>query len=307
MCQLLYSETANPPRQALVDANMMNSDGFGYAYVDEGKVHYSKGFTTKQLSDAAIDAYLDLPFPKAIHFRLATHGGRGANLTHPFPLKRGVPHDLKGSAPAVLFHNGVWHAYDDRLLDGVLAGTINPNILRGGLSDSRAMAILAQRFGEEFLGLLTLGFNKILILRADGSSQFGSWTEKEGWSASNSKIFRECEKRDGGLEKPVQKNILEKGIALDGSGLPRLTAEQLREAARAGHLNRHGNLRSKFRGGQLYDGSGREMGPSVREMDGRRERSLLDQTDKPSKGSVYLSATAEQLRMVEDAWQLNLN
>jgi len=42
-------------------------------------------------------------------------------------------------------------------------------------------------------------------------------------------------------------------------------------------------------------------------MDGRRERSLLDQTDKPSKGSVYLSATAEQLRMVEDAWQLNLN
>lgn len=214
MCQVLFSKTANPPREAIIDANLMNKDGFGYAWVDRDTVRFDKGFDASELTDALIEKYLALPFPKAIHFRLATHGGVIPELTHPFPIKRGVPHDLVGTARAVLFHNGVWHDYDDRLREGIIAGTINPNVLVGGMSDSRAMAVLAQRFGEDFLDLLSFGSNKVLVLRHDTWYTYGTWTEKEGWSASNSRIFRPDEKRNdkGRYES--------KGQALDRSGLP---------------------------------------------------------------------------------------
>lgn len=221
MCQILFSKTANPPREAIFDANEMNKDGFGFAWTEGNVVKWDKGHEAKDLSKALMDRYLALPFPKAIHFRLATHGGVIPELTHPFPIKRGVPHDLTGSAKAVLFHNGIWHDYDDRLREGILAGTINPNVLQGGMSDSRAMAVLAQRFGEDFMDLLSLGSNKVLVLRHDTWYTYGNWTEKEGWSASNSKIFRSV--APTGSRTPTEKQRAKwarKGLVLDSNGFP---------------------------------------------------------------------------------------
>lgn len=301
MCQILFSESANPPREAIVDGNAMNRDGFGFAYVKDKTVEWNKGFSKQELTDDVIDHYLSLPFPKAIHFRLATHGGTSQALTHPFPIKRGIPHDLKGTAKAVLFHNGIWHAYDDRLREGILAGTINPNVMNGGMSDSRAMAVLAQRFGLDFLDLLSLGGNKVLILTDTRFITYGSWTEKEGWSASNSKIFRELDKGAG--SRAGSQGSFHKGVALGPTGLP-LTAEQRSELGRKGHLNRHGNLRSKFRyGGRSGDDAERDMGPSAGEVDaaGTPDR-VLSKSDRPTQGSLYLSASMQEIRDMQEAW-----
>jgi hypothetical protein len=291
MCQVLFSESANPPRQALVDGNAMNKDGFGFAWSKDKQVSWSKGFNSKELTEEMIDHYMALPFPKAIHFRLATHGGTTQALTHPFPIKRGNPHDLQGNAKSVLFHNGIWHAYDDRLREAILAGTLNPNVLEGGMSDSRAMAVLAQRFGVNILDVLNLGSNKVLILTGESYIQYGSWTEKEGWSASSSRIFRVTECGRGKVEK---------GVVLGPSGLP-LTAAELSELGRKGHLNRHGNLRSKFRGGSL-GGSERDMGPTSGEVDDARDSYRSRLTERPTQGSLYLSASMEQIKDMQEAW-----
>ncbi len=220
MCQILFSKEANPPREAIFDANTMNKDGFGFAWVEGGNVRWDKGYESGELNAALMDRYLALPFPKAIHFRLATHGGVIPELTHPFPIKRGVPHDLAGTAKAVLFHNGIWHDYDDRLREGILAGVLNPNILQGGMSDSRAMAVLAQRFGEDFLDLLSLGSNKVLVLRSDTWYTYGQWSEKDGWSASNSKIFQRVEQQQGSRADRKREKWERRGRVLDSNGFP---------------------------------------------------------------------------------------
>lgn len=251
------------------------------------------------MDDEFIEQYFALPFPKAIHFRLATHGGKIPQLTHPFPIKRGNPHDLKGKAKAVLFHNGIWHAYDDRLREAVLGGTLNPNILSGGMSDSRAMAVLAQRFGEDILDILNLGQNKVLVLREDTFYRYGSWTEKEGWSASNSKIFRFVSSVSTGVGTAA------KGVPLSASGLP-LKGYEVEGGVKPGHLNRHGNVRSRFRGGYVRPGE-RDLGPTSGQVDasgavGVKEH---DKRDLPSGG--YLTATAEQLAFYHQQWGEGMN
>lgn len=289
MCQIFFSKEANPPKQALIDANSMNDDGFGYAWRDGGTVRYVKGFEKQQLTDEVIKTYLDLPFPKAIHFRLATHGGTTPQLTHPFPIKRGNPHDLSGTSKSVLFHNGVWHSYDDRLRDAILAGTLNPNVLRGGMSDSRAMAVLAQRFGEDFLELLSLGSQKVLVLSGSSWSLFGNWTEKEGWSASNSRIFR--------TEKVVTgKGYVHHGAGLDRSGL--VTGGQ-----------GSGTQGSLLSGGAADEREwGRRGTPPERGVDQKEGGGHLGVSSstvvKPE--GVYLSATYEEIKALEGEWAMNM-
>lgn len=187
ICQILFSETANPPNEVIKYANKNNSHGFGFAYVKGNKVVWDKGYAESQLEEK-LEYYLSLPFPKAIHFRLATHGGISSEMCHPFPIKRGVPHALDGEADSVLFHNGIWHSYNDRLRECIFAGTLNPNVMKGGMSDSRAMAVLCQRFGENILDILDIDNQKVLVLRYDTWYRYGNWTKRDGWWASNSNV-----------------------------------------------------------------------------------------------------------------------
>lgn len=196
MCQILFCTEDNPPIEVLEAANRNNPHGFGYGWAENEQVHWVKGFTEQQFDDGVLD-FLSKPFPKAIHFRLATHGGISNELTHPFPIKRGNPLTLEGSAKAVLFHNGVWNAWDDRLREAIFGGTLSSAILREPMSDSRAMAILAQRFGPDILDVCGLGSNKVLVLMPETYYKYGSWYEKKGWSHSNSKVDDKKDERKG--------------------------------------------------------------------------------------------------------------
>lgn len=88
-----------------------NPHGGGIAYLGKSGrgVRYRKGLSAAEIH--AIQA--KIPRPYLLHFRWATHGDRSPRLAHPFPIGVNAFSDaLKGSAPAVLVHNGVWHAYE---------------------------------------------------------------------------------------------------------------------------------------------------------------------------------------------------
>jgi hypothetical protein len=190
MCQILFCHKKNPPKDVLKYANENNKHGFGFAWADGDQVKWRKGFEEKDLTDELIEEFMAMTFPKAIHFRWATHGGITPELTHPFPIKRGNSLALEGDAKHVLFHNGVWSDWDDRIREAIFAGALNPNILRQHMSDSRAMAILCQRFGPDILDVLGVHGQKVLVLMHDTWYKYGSWSEKDGWAASNSKVER---------------------------------------------------------------------------------------------------------------------
>lgn len=214
MCQILFCKKENPPEDVLKWANEKNSHGFGFAWSERDAVKYRKGFDAAQL-DEVIQEFMDKPFPKAIHFRWATHGGISGELSHPFPIKRGNPLTLEGDAKSVLFHNGVWGSWDDRLREAIFAGAINPNVLRQPMSDSRAMAILCQRFGPDILDVLEVGSQKVLVLMHDTWYKYGSWTDRQGWEASNSNVERKVEaSSDKRKERWMGKNVDAKGALL---------------------------------------------------------------------------------------------
>lgn len=62
-----------------------NSDGAGVMYPDNGKVHIEKGFFNVEKFIERVHE-LDESNTIIMHFRIATHGGVNAGMTHPFPL-----------------------------------------------------------------------------------------------------------------------------------------------------------------------------------------------------------------------------
>ena len=175
MCQLFSCPRGVPSRDVLWEANRANPHGIGFAWVEDGRVNWSKGYGEDRFAEA-VELFEAKSFPKAIHFRLATHGGREMDMTHPFNITKLSKPTLQGRSQSVLFHNGVWTDYDDLLIQGLMSGGLPKRILDWEMSDSRAMAVLAGNFGERVLDLLNLTGEKVLVLRGDGESlRYGHW------------------------------------------------------------------------------------------------------------------------------------
>ena len=175
MCQIFFCPRDTPPKGVLKEANECNPHGIGYAWVEDGRVLWSKGFSNEQVELAA-EEFESKPFPKAIHFRYATHGGQSLEMTHPFNITKLSAPALTGRSNSVLFHNGVWTDYDGLLIKGIVGGTIPKKVMTTPMSDSRAMAVLAGNFGEGFLELLDFSGEKVLVLKGDGGYYtFGTW------------------------------------------------------------------------------------------------------------------------------------
>lgn len=111
MCVAVVIESEAGP--TLTELRLMESDnphGAGMAWADGNVVRYRKGMTAGQ----CFALLKKIPRPALLHFRWATHGPKVARLTHPFPLgyRAITSTKLKGKAPAVLIHNGVWRDYE---------------------------------------------------------------------------------------------------------------------------------------------------------------------------------------------------
>lgn len=86
-------------REQLRKGWAINSDGGGFAFVDDGEVRIMKGYLEE---DAFINAYTHFAekfageSPFLIHMRIRTSGTVSAKNCHPFPIKNGA-----------LIHNGI--------------------------------------------------------------------------------------------------------------------------------------------------------------------------------------------------------
>lgn len=175
MCVILSAEEARLTEEQVIRAIASNRDGNGFAWIDEGVVHFAKGVSPRTARRLAVT----LPLPYVFHARIATVGGVRPELCHPFPLDRRLrPATLRGtSTKGVLFHNGHWSEWRDYVRP---AG-------RGPWSDSRGMAQLVSEFGPDAIDLVVPDHQKVVLLTRQGVTRYGvGWSEVEpGIWASN--------------------------------------------------------------------------------------------------------------------------
>lgn len=187
MCVIMCYEDDFPKLETLKSAEDMNSDGGGMAWISkkDGFVHWKKGIKATEMMDLIEKKKIQLPI--IIHFRIATVGGSGKELTHPFPIDEGVENKMKGKADSVLFHNGTWTDWRKTCLKTIIQQKVE--FPRGYWSDSRALAWLTSRYGTGFLNLVTS--SKIAVLTKNGIEKYSDgWTTVDGAICSNSHFER---------------------------------------------------------------------------------------------------------------------
>lgn len=151
-----------PTTEQLQLAALVNRDGAGVAFYDtvcgEPTPRWEKGLDAEQVEKLM----KSLVPPFMIHFRMASSGGTSPELTHPFPITKGVSTGLSGNAPAVLMHNGHWSGYD--AVVEVLEKLVGLPPLMLPTSDSRVMAWIASHFGVEKMLSMVPASNRIAVM-----------------------------------------------------------------------------------------------------------------------------------------------
>lgn len=181
MCVILCCEDSFPKYATLKQAQMMNSDGAGVAWLEKGIIQFRKGTNAKGIWQMINEGTIKLPC--IIHFRIASVGSVLDTLTHPFPINKKVDLRLKGSANGVLFHNGTVFDFEGIMLRASMGKSVY--IPKGDWSDSRALAWLCYNNGIKMMDKIT-GWNKIAILTKKGIEKFGSgWVEFKNNQVSN--------------------------------------------------------------------------------------------------------------------------
>lgn len=139
MCCLIVCPSSTRP--ALDDLRRIaraNPHGLGMAWEGDGAIQWMKTDDVEELHAHSLRLWRTV----VIHARWASVGGVNPLLRHPFPITREAELSDRGSAPAVLFHNGTWRDWDAAL---GLAGEPAPS---GPMSDSRAAAWLSAVRGD---------------------------------------------------------------------------------------------------------------------------------------------------------------
>src|ERR1019366_5476325 len=179
MCLLLAAVKGRPTEEAIRNSASGNPDGIGYAYKENGILHYEKGISV----DRAVELSKTLPLGFCMHFRIATSGGVVPELIHPFPVRLDAPLTKKGKANKLLFHNGVFSEWKEVLIKHLTERITLP---LGKWSDTRALALLCAIHGRHFLNLVPRG-NKFAFMTPAKIHLLGEgWIEDGGVWFSNS-------------------------------------------------------------------------------------------------------------------------
>jgi hypothetical protein len=187
MCVIcVCSENVRPTEDQVKRMWNHNDHGGGVAWREGGRIHWKKGITKVE---EMIELSQTMPFPFVQHFRIASIGGKKAELTHPFVVPTGDEDhsrslELSGDTDGtVIFHNGHWSAWDHELFAGCQRG--KHQVPRGPWSDSRAMAWLYRYYGVGFLDALP---NQRTVVLTPDQLLFGiadGWYKKDGIWFSN--------------------------------------------------------------------------------------------------------------------------
>lgn len=179
MCVIVYvNEDNKRPTDQEVEAMWdHNPDGGGVAWREDGLVHWEKGLNLVEMKARN----LNLPSPYVLHFRIASAGGKSIRLTHPFPIEKSAPLELRGSTKTgVLFHNGTLSNWTAIQREWTKPGLME--FPEGPWSDSRVMAWLMAHYCPKNLGFMTNLFEaeKLLVMTPQDVKISGTQS-KMGW------------------------------------------------------------------------------------------------------------------------------
>lgn len=180
MCVIIHSNSKKkrPTLEILQKCERKNDAGGGVAWFEGNSVHWEKGATAQRIHDILQSQ----DGPAVAHFRLATVGGKGEALCHPFPIspkaetfKKGYTHEGEG----VLFHNGHVHDWDR------LYAVVCRDKLTGPVSDTRAIAAILAQPGVKLSTLDVIKGGVYAVMKNGMVRRFGIWTKRDGIWYSN--------------------------------------------------------------------------------------------------------------------------
>jgi hypothetical protein len=164
-----------------------NKFGGGVAWrdLDVGNpiVRWKKGLDLEEM----IVMNQTLPFPYILHFRVPSHD-TSTNLMacHPFEVSGDARTEFEGTTNnPVLFHNGFWTDWRNKLQTLSLAGALK--LPSGPWSDSRGLAWASGHLG---LGFLEMVNEKVAVLGPQGDELeiFGSWAVIKNKNDKNEEV-----------------------------------------------------------------------------------------------------------------------
>lgn len=156
-----------------------NGDGFGFAWAEDGVVHWWKSI------EYNVEYFHHLvrslkEFPRFVHFRLATIGGVRVDLCHPFEIGPMAACQERGHGNKVMMHNGHWYRSGE-IFDILKREQALPD--NGPWSDTRVAALMAAQ-DEDWLTVVT---GRVATLDGAGNMRLlGSWDKlRDGILVSN--------------------------------------------------------------------------------------------------------------------------
>jgi hypothetical protein len=174
MCVIVVAREVLPKAAVVEKMWEANPYGGGIAWVEDGNVFFEKGLELPEMHALLADLE-GAAGPVTLHFRIPTVSGPLKDdallLCHPFPvLPKPVNTELSGTAEAVLFHNGHWGNWREKLLDLVMRHDLE--LPEGPWSDSRALAFIASHFGPSILEIVD---ERVAYMTPRGVVQYGKW------------------------------------------------------------------------------------------------------------------------------------
>jgi hypothetical protein len=212
MCVAIYKPIGAelPTKKDLYNCYISNSDGAGFAYCRNNKIHIKKGYMDfNEFYKDFLNENFQVNENVFIHFRIATHGLVDGGNTHPFPVTnnfdemRKTNNEYQGKC---LIHNGIFH-YGDNVIKSyskIISDTMlfsrflfeqlrdlnfkNKSETQLSLEESVAKTIF-NHSDDNFLHNhinQKIGYSKIAVMNEDGSVNiFGNWIEHNGVFYSN--------------------------------------------------------------------------------------------------------------------------
>lgn len=178
MCLLIFThDSTTIPESHFRAAFNRNSDGAGFVYSQEGKLHLHKGFfTVKDLIEALPAAGSN---PCIIHFRFATHGAKDKANCHPFEAGGGW----------AMGHNGVIDGFPMLPSESDTAAFVRLAVKP--YTEAHSEIVKLKEFQDYWAGCI--GGSKLAFLHEDGSyvivnedKYSGHWSEDKKTWYSNS-------------------------------------------------------------------------------------------------------------------------
>ena len=197
MCIIVYKpkNIAFPKKATLETCFDHNSDGAGYMYTYNNKVHIRKGFKDfdsfyKDLNKIRKQVGDKIPF--VMHFRISTQGGKKMELTHPYPLCDNYKEmrKLQSECQIGIAHNGIIHLTSEYSYGYMRAKQPDYNDTMTFIRDYLSIIISDKNYYKKprVLELIErLCESKLAILDADGHCELiGDFKQENGVYYSNS-------------------------------------------------------------------------------------------------------------------------